>query len=138
LKTAARFIFVLLACVHLCGGARGLMQCVAWAGMLVSYSQKSTVVEAVEKTFDGAHPCALCRAIQKTEPKKDAPAAPLRLPPGSELLKMCQDMLPLEQISAVPPLLLENRESAPGGEDVTARRRNAAPAAPPPRCAGLV
>ena len=45
------------------GGHWALAQSLAWAGMLVSYSQEGTIAEAVEKTFDGAHPCKLCKVI---------------------------------------------------------------------------
>jgi len=42
-----------------------VLQTVAWAGMLVAYSQASTVREAVSRTFDGKHPCPLCKAIER-------------------------------------------------------------------------
>ena len=40
-------------------------QSVAWMGMVVRYSQDATFKEAVIKTFDGEHPCALCKEIAK-------------------------------------------------------------------------
>ena len=43
------------------------LQSVAWVGMLVSYAQSGTVASAIEKTFDGKHPCPLCNAIRKGE-----------------------------------------------------------------------
>jgi len=43
------------------------LQSVAWMGMLVAYSQSGSVASAVEKTFDGRHPCPLCKAIGKAE-----------------------------------------------------------------------
>lgn len=45
--------------------------------MLISYSRDGTLMEAVEKTFDGAHPCHLCQAVEKGSketPPRDAPA----------------------------------------------------------------
>jgi hypothetical protein len=42
-----------------------VLQTVAWAGMVVAYSQNSTLREAVSKTFDGQHPCPLCKAIEQ-------------------------------------------------------------------------
>lgn len=51
-----------------------LLQTVAWTGMVISYSQRASLEEAVSKTFDGKHPCALCKAIQKgraEEQKRD-------------------------------------------------------------------
>ena len=44
-----------------------LMQVVAWSGMLVSYSRANTVTEAVEMTFDGDHPCPMCKNIKKAQ-----------------------------------------------------------------------
>jgi hypothetical protein len=64
------------------------LQSVAWAGMLVSYSQGATFKEAVSKTFDGQHPCKLCTAIEqgrKEEKRQDQeqPAKPgLKMDPG--------------------------------------------------------
>lgn len=43
-----------------------LLQTVAWAGMFVRYSHQSTFQEAVGKTFDGQHPCNLCKVISNT------------------------------------------------------------------------
>ena len=43
------------------------LQSVAWVGMLVSYSHSGSVASAFEKTFDGRHPCPLCKAISKGE-----------------------------------------------------------------------
>jgi hypothetical protein len=56
----------------------GLLQSVAWLGMVVSYSQEGSVGEALAKTFDGKHPCPLCKAIaagKKAEKKSEIPAA---------------------------------------------------------------
>ena len=33
--------------------------------MLVSYSQQDSFTVAVEKTFDGKHPCGLCKAVDQ-------------------------------------------------------------------------
>jgi len=42
-----------------------LLQSVAWTGMLWRYSQHTTLAEAIAKTFDGRHPCALCKVIEQ-------------------------------------------------------------------------
>lgn len=42
-----------------------LLQTVAWTGMLITYASDASLKEAVAKTFDGQHPCALCKAIKK-------------------------------------------------------------------------
>ena len=41
----------------------GFLQSMARVGMVVNYSQGGTVGDALAKTFDGKHPCALCKAI---------------------------------------------------------------------------
>jgi hypothetical protein len=43
------------------------LQSVAWVGMLISYSHSGSLASAIEKTFDGRHPCPLCNAIRKGE-----------------------------------------------------------------------
>jgi hypothetical protein len=56
----------------------GFLQSVAWVGMVVNYSQDGTVGEALAKTLDGRHPCALCKAIaagKKSEKKSEFPVA---------------------------------------------------------------
>ena len=35
--------------------------------MLLSYSRSGSIASAVAKTFDGKHPCPLCKAIHKAE-----------------------------------------------------------------------
>ena len=42
-------------------------QVVAWTGMVISYSQNASLTEAVSKTFDGQHPCKLCKQIAKSK-----------------------------------------------------------------------
>lgn len=39
------------------------MQSVAWVTMIVDFSRDASLVEAVGKTFDGEHPCSLCKAV---------------------------------------------------------------------------
>jgi hypothetical protein len=43
--------------------------------MIVDYSRTAALTVAVEKTFDGQHPCAICNVIQKgkqSEKKREA------------------------------------------------------------------
>jgi hypothetical protein len=57
--------FVVLALVLVTGGHWALLQSVAWVGMAVSYSQDCTLRQALVKTFDGQHPCKLCKAVRE-------------------------------------------------------------------------
>jgi hypothetical protein len=45
------------------GGHLALLQGVAWANMIRDYSRGGSLTQAVEKTFDGKHPCPLCKKI---------------------------------------------------------------------------
>lgn len=52
-----------------------VLQSVAWTSMLFSNLRTDTVEQAVAQTFDGKHPCCLCKAIHKgkqSEKKSDA------------------------------------------------------------------
>lgn len=52
------------------GTAPVLLQTGAWGIMLVEYSIDNSFTQAVEMTFDGKHPCALCRKIQEHQEGK--------------------------------------------------------------------
>jgi len=42
--------------------------------MIISYSKRGSLCEAIAQTFDGAHPCSLCHVVDKgktTEKKSD-------------------------------------------------------------------
>ncbi len=62
--TAALFLSV--------GGHLAILQGVAWATMVRDYSRACSLTQAVEKTFDGKHPCPLCKKIaaQRTHEEK--------------------------------------------------------------------
>jgi len=59
------FGFALLFCAMfaIAGGHLFVLQSVAWANMILVYSQKSGLVEGVTKTFNGSAPCKLCKAV---------------------------------------------------------------------------
>jgi hypothetical protein len=48
-------------------GHWALLQTVAWTKMMVQYSQSASIQTALEQTFDGRHPCAMCKMIQKAK-----------------------------------------------------------------------
>ena len=63
-----------LALVSSFGLHWAFFQSVAWVGMVITYSQDGTFTQALEKTFDGKHPCSLCNHIaqaQKSHNKSD-------------------------------------------------------------------
>ena len=62
-----------LALFQIVGGHWAILQTSAWLGMIVSYAKDGDYSGAITKTFDGKHPCALCRLVQvgqKQEEKK--------------------------------------------------------------------
>jgi len=56
-------ILTWLMLLMLIGGHWGVLQVVAWTGMLIDYSRDNPFVDAVEMTFDGEHPCAICKQV---------------------------------------------------------------------------
>ena len=77
------FLFCSLAFLQLLGGHWAILQAGAWAGMVVSYSQQAGLMAGVSQTFDGEHPCPVCKAIQDGQ-KQEQKKAPLL---SSELKK---------------------------------------------------
>lgn len=72
---AAR-LTALLATLLLILGPLGLLQAVAWTGMAFDYSARYGVAEGLERTFDGKHPCPLCKEIAKArQNEKETPAS---------------------------------------------------------------
>ena len=57
-------LLVVLALTLSLGAHWMFLQSVAWVGMVVNYSQHDPFIEALSKTFDGKHPCQLCKMVQ--------------------------------------------------------------------------
>lgn len=85
-------------------GPAVLLQEVAWVNMLISYSQEGGLRRGVIETFDGAHPCGLCKTVEKMRQQNDEdpsePAAPKSSRPS---LVWCAMVAPLGAISAPLP-----------------------------------
>lgn len=54
-----------------------MLQCVAWANMIREYSEMVPVTQAIEMTFSGQYPCALCKAIADKKESDNAKVATL-------------------------------------------------------------
>jgi len=85
-----------------------VLQSVAWTSMLASNLQTDSFSEAVRETFDGKHPCCLCKAVadgKKSEKKSEITVSITRL----------EFVSPETAIAFVPPqnftLLAETRPS---------------------------
>jgi hypothetical protein len=80
---------VIVALVAATGLHWAALQTVAWTTMLVDNLHSASMQEALVKTFDGRHPCCLCKAIaagKKSEKKSEAvsPVLKLEFPPTTE------------------------------------------------------
>jgi hypothetical protein len=67
-------IFLVLALAAMLGAHWTLLQTVAWTTMLADNLQSNSFQVAAEKTFDGNHPCDICKAIaagKQSEKKSD-------------------------------------------------------------------
>lgn len=123
---AARWMMVLGLMVSI-GLHTVVIQSAAWAGMLVSYSmEKGSVAQAVSKTFDGAHPCALCHLAKKTEVAPDDDR-PVPTEEGALKLHLIAEAVTTIVINAPPP------PSYSVGPDARPRIRSWTPDTPPPR-----
>jgi len=123
---AARGIMVLGLMVSI-GLHTVVIQSAAWAGMLVSYSlEKGSVAQAVSETFDGAHPCPLCKLAKTTE---GAPADEKQAPKADGKLKLhlIADAAPAILISGPQPPVYPVRAEA------KLHVLNHTPDTPPPR-----
>ena len=103
------------------GGHWAVLQSVAWVGMAVSYSQNASFKEALQKTFDGQHPCKLCKVVEagrKAEKHQQTGSPPLKL----------EFVLSALGLSIYPPPLVDVVPSAPAASDWLAD----APPVPPP------
>lgn len=71
-------VLMLLVLLAASGGHWMVLQSLAWTRMLVSYSHDGQLIEAVAKTFDGQHPCSLCKTIEQGKSsEKQAPTMDL-------------------------------------------------------------
>lgn len=63
-RSHSSFLLIFLA-FWITGGQWMLLQSAAWIHMVRDYSQTESLCQAFSKTFDGNHPCPLCRLIEK-------------------------------------------------------------------------
>jgi hypothetical protein len=67
-------MLLLVALLSATGTQWLVLQSIAWSAMLLDYSRHAPLAEAVQQTFDGEHPCTLCKNIErgKKSEKKNA------------------------------------------------------------------
>jgi hypothetical protein len=69
-------ILLIVALLAATGGHWALLQTVAWTNMLAENLRTESLGAALAKTFDGEHPCSMCKAIsqgKKSEKKTEFP-----------------------------------------------------------------
>ena len=101
-----------------------LMQGVAWVTMFADHVRTEPVPVALTKTFDGEHPCEICKVVQAGRAAEKQDAAQLKLEK-------------LEPVPLASPYVLDFPEAAPVLAPPTAKiwqDRTAVPPVPPPRC----
>ena len=114
---------MLLVCLSL-GMHWALLQGIAWTGMLVAFASESTMIEAVEKTFDGQHGCALCAKVKEgREADQNQPQQA-----GQFIKKM--DAVLVTVMTLVAPAAEEMSFAVVREQSV---KRNEMPETPPPR-----
>src|SRR4051812_9002142 len=92
------------------GGHWALLQSVAWVSMVVEYSKDAPISVAVAKTFDGVHPCGICKLVRKgkaTEQKQEAIKSKTKIDfwvPAPEVTLPRIHVEALEFVSIVPNL----------------------------------
>lgn len=117
-------VFLGLSLAVLLGAHWLLLQSVAWVGMIITYSQTTSLTEAISMTFDGEHPCRMCLVVKegkKAEKKEMQLKADLKF-----------DFVSSERIQVLPPQLPSTLLSF---DSTYALRRSEAPPGPPPRLA---
>jgi hypothetical protein len=70
--------FLIAAMMSAFGGHWVLLQSVAWTAMVFANAKHANLSQALEQTFDGRHPCPLCKSIEKgrqSEKKQDTQVA---------------------------------------------------------------
>jgi len=85
---SGRFLLAVTLAATL-GAHWALLQSVAWTAMLANNLRTHSLSDSVGRTFDGRHPCPLCKAIaagKKSEAKKEftLQTQKLEFPPANQ------------------------------------------------------
>ena len=80
IRTLTALLLVLILGLHW-----ALLQSVAWMGMIVTYSRDASFTGAISKTFDGEHPCKMCKVIKQARADEKQKEQKQNVKPGSKL-----------------------------------------------------
>lgn len=119
----ARWMIVLALTLSL-GAHWALLQSFAWASMVATYTQETTLSDALEKTFDGEHPCKICRFVQEgqekekkdeavkiSEPKKNLCSSNLSVPPAPSEFTLLPPLINVPHLRGYTPPVPPPRSS---------------------------
>jgi hypothetical protein len=101
------------------------LQGFAWVNMAIAYSQKSGLATGLDQTFDGNHPCPMCKAIAKITTKEKQKSASLALSPVKIQVFLAQRTVWIFSSRHVEGIVVSGPFTGP--------ERNEAPPVPPPR-----
>ena len=74
-----------LALFLVAGGHWAMLQSVAWATMVKDFSKTGSLTEAVGKTFDGKHPCAMCKKLTNARASEERAPVTLKVDKKAEV-----------------------------------------------------
>ena len=101
------------------GGPLALLQGVAWVTMVRDFSKSGSLSQAVEKTFDGQHPCPLCQKLAKARAAEERAPVTMKIDKKAEVfIATSGSDLPLPVVNPmiygpVPFVLMPERFIAP-------------------------
>ena len=122
-------VLAVLALFTMAGGHWAVLQTVAWAEMLHDYQQRSgSIAVAVGQTFDGQHPCELCREIQAAKSNERKGSSPASSVTGDAKLKAL-----LADSAILPSERAPAEISFPRALPSLGASRTEQPPTPPPR-----
>jgi hypothetical protein len=114
LRCAGRIVTIFALCCAI--GLHWIaLQSLAWTTMIIDYSKRAPLRQAISQTFDGAHPCSLCHGVnkgknsEKSDLQSPAPkidmiyvACAIRFAPPFRLFEYALDNFPLSHIGQSP------------------------------------
>jgi hypothetical protein len=117
LRCAGRIVMIFALCCAI--GLHWIaLQSLAWTTMIIDYSKRTPLRQAITQTFDGTHPCSLCHAVnhgKNSEKKSDLQsraskidmiytACAIRLIPPFKLFEYALDNFSFGDIGKPPPV----------------------------------
>jgi len=81
------------------GGPLAVLQGVAWVNMVHDFSQNGSLAQAMEKAFDGQHPCPLCKRIATQRASEEKVPVTLKVDKKAEaFVSVTGSMVPLPMV----------------------------------------